>query len=263
MRFYLGTHEVSWLKRVDFPLFVSDRRFRRQKSLPRARCRWALDSGGFTELNMFGQWTVKASDYATRVRRYQNEVGNLDFAAPQDWMCEPDVRKKTGKTTLEHQRLTVENFLRLRDIDPALPFIPVLQGWAADDYMRHIDQYTAAGVDLCAHRVVGVGTVCRRQGTAEGVRIIESIAAQGIAVHAFGFKRRGLSKAAHVLYSADSMAWSFAARRSDPLPGCSHKSCANCIKYATTWRNKTVAQINGQHGGPQSEGEWQLSFGWH
>ena len=36
MLFYLGTHEVSWLRRYSVPLFVSARRLRRIKNPPRA-----------------------------------------------------------------------------------------------------------------------------------------------------------------------------------------------------------------------------------
>lgn len=37
------------------------------------------------------------------------------------------------------------------------------------------------------------------------------------------------------------MAWSYAARRADPLPGCTgHRNCANCLTYATAWRNRIL-----------------------
>lgn len=32
--------------------------------------------------------------------------------------------------------------------------------------------------------------------------------------------------------SADSLAWSFDARRSAPLPDCAHANCATCLRYA-------------------------------
>lgn len=48
--FYLGTHQPQWLGRYDVPMFISRRRLSSRKSLPQARGRWALDSGGFTEL---------------------------------------------------------------------------------------------------------------------------------------------------------------------------------------------------------------------
>lgn len=51
---YLGTNEPSWLWNRDMGqtrLFISRRRFERLKSWKPARSRWALDSGGFTELS--------------------------------------------------------------------------------------------------------------------------------------------------------------------------------------------------------------------
>jgi hypothetical protein len=58
----------------------------------------------------------------------------------------------------------------------------------------------------------------------------------GIRCHGFGVKVRGLRSYAEHLVSSDSMAWSYDARRKAPLPGCPHKNCANCLKYALRWR---------------------------
>src|SRR5690242_3031627 len=97
---------------------------------------------------MYGGWTQSPRDYAAEWKVYRSEIGRLQWIAPQDWMCEPIVLAKTGKTVEEHQRLTVENYLELRSIDPEMPFIPVLQGWHPEDYLRCVDMYHAAGVDL-------------------------------------------------------------------------------------------------------------------
>ena len=42
------------------------------------------------------------------------------------------------------------------------------------------------------------------------------------------------------------MAWSFAARRQPPLPGCElrHINCANCPRYALTWHAKVCASLD-------------------
>jgi hypothetical protein len=61
-------------------------------------------------------------------------------------------------------------------------------------------------------------------------------------IHAFRVKTQGLAAYGHVLTSADSMAWSLDARRSDPLPGHTHKSCANCLAYAASWRDQLLDQ---------------------
>lgn len=235
MRFYLGTHEPLWLERTDVPLFVSFRRFERvRRRLPRALGPWALDSGGFTEIDQHGRWVMGEDEYVEGVRWLAEGVGGLEWAAPMDWMCEPHMVERTGLSVEEHQERTVGNFLRLRDRGP---FIPVLQGWTLPDYERCVGLYEAAGVDLRAEPVVGVGSVCRRQHEAEIGRIVRFLQLDcGLRLHGFGVKRSGLARFGDALASADSLAWSYRARRSDPLPGCTHKSCANCLAFALEWR---------------------------
>ena len=244
-----------WLGLLDVPIFVSRRRLTRRKTFPRALGRWALDSGGFTEISQFGEWQVTPADYITEVRRFRDEVGGMDWASPQDWMCEPMMLEKTGLTVADHQRLTIDSYLELRAAAPDLPFIPVLQGWELGDYLSHIEAYDDAGVDLSSEPVVGLGSVCRRQNTNEAAHIVRAIAAKGIKLHGFGFKLDGLRKIADVLASADSLAWSYGARRQEPLDGCTHKSCANCMKYAMQWRGKVMSAIESPKQ-PALPGQW-------
>lgn len=239
-RFYLGTHEQSWLARPDAPgpLFVSVRRLRRLKTWPKAVHRWSLDSGGFTELSKYGAWRTTAHRYAAEVARTRSEIGSLDWAAPQDWMCEPSMLAKTGLTVADHQERTIDNFIELSTWMPDGVFIPVLQGWRVDDYLRHIDGYDRRGVDLTRYPTVGVGSVCRRGATDQIVRVLGRVRAEiGPRLHGFGVKSGAYASAARHLTSADSMAWSFRARYRDPLPGCQHARCASCIRWASEWRD--------------------------
>lgn len=243
MRFYLGTHNPAWLSRLPVDLFVSHRRLGTMKRLPRAICDWALDSGGFSELSLFGEWRTTPEDYAKSVTRYAAEIGRLQWAAIQDHMCEPHLLAKTGLAVADHQRKTIESCQRLHDLAPDIPWAPVLQGWERDDYLRHLDAYQAAGWDLDTAPVVGVGSVCRRQNVKAVRDLLQDLAADGLRVHAFGFKIQGLSWAGPLLASSDSMAWSFTARRRAPLPGHTHKNCANCPEFALQWRDKVLACI--------------------
>lgn len=255
MRFYLGTHRPSWLLRTDVPLFVSAVQLRGRRTFPRAKGRWALDSGGFSELHLHGRWTVDARTYATEVRRWAAEVGMPDFVAVQDWMCEPFMLRKTGKTIAEHQALTVRSYLELRELAPEIPWMPVVQGWGAPDYLDHVDMYSRASVDLRELAIVGVGSICRRQATAGAVRVIGALWAEGIKLHAFGVKGEGLRRFGDQISSADSMAWSFVARRRPVLmDGCTgHKNCANCLRWALEWRHSRLVD------GPDPQ---QSSFAW-
>lgn len=283
MRFYTGTHMPNWLALIAHPLFVSRRTLARRRKLPRALGPWALDSGGFTQLAQFGAWeyTMRrpllytASDlpttpsgremtladsvsprmYAAEVRRYRDEIGQLDWAAIQDWMCEPSILKQTGSTIAKHQQWTIDNYAELLQIAPDLPWKPVLQGWAAIDYLRHLDEYDRRGFDLRALPSVGVGTMCRRQATGTARRLVMSLKGEGLGLHLFGFKKDGLAGVASFLDardSADSLAWSFCGRRAAPLPGHDrpgpgrprgHINCANCLEYALKWREELLARM--------------------
>ncbi len=259
--FLLGTHQPGWLGKPEIGagrvrLFVSDRRLRVYRKLPVAVAPWACDSGGFTELQKYGRWTVTPSQYVARLRRYRDEIGSLMWAAPQDWMCEPIVINGgvangqrfagTRLSVSEHQYRTVVNYAQLRKLAPDLPIIPVLQGWQPDDYLRCLDLYASLiGLDLTTMPLVGLGSVCRRQGT------VAALHRAGLTrLHGFGFKTLGLQQLAtqpHRLVSADSMAWSDTARklRRPALPACvlaaRHKNCANCLPYALHWRRDVLA----------------------
>jgi hypothetical protein len=70
--FYLGTHQPQWIGDERFagvPLFVSRRTLATRRRLPAAVTDFALDSGGFTELQLHGRWTLTAAEYAAEVRR--------------------------------------------------------------------------------------------------------------------------------------------------------------------------------------------------
>ena len=235
--FYLGTHKAHWLASVNVPLFVSRRTLAPRKTLPRAISNWALDSGGFTEIHTYGRWEMSPADYADQVRRYADEIGKLDWAAPQDWMCEASALAASGLTVADHQRLTVDNFLELRQL-LGMIVAPVLQGWELDDYQRCVDLFTAAGVDLGNEPVIGLGSVCRRGATDEISHIIHSL--YPLNMHAFGVKGRAYAANYDLLTSADSMAWSFQARYDPPMDGCPHQHCNNCPKYALAWRQRML-----------------------
>jgi hypothetical protein len=76
----------------------------------------------------------------------------------------------------------------------------------------------------------------------------------GLNLHGYGIKTLGLEKIAHCLFSSDSMAWSFRARKNPPLPGCTHMNCANCQRYALLWREGVLEIIkkNEQETGSRS-----------
>lgn len=249
-------------------MFVSRNTLRGRAKLPPCAGAFALDSGGFTELQRFGRWSLTESEYVAFVRAVALEYGGrFCWAAPQDWMCEPVVLTggvvggaKFAGTRLsveEHQRLTVENFVRLRRELGGL-VVPVLQGWKVADYWRCQEMYADAGVRLGDEKTVAVGSVCRRQNSSEAAAIMETLAVDGLRLHGFGFKKQGVLRCAGAMASSDSMAWSYAGRkrpnenhghvRRSREPGARGKvgaadDCANCLEYALEWRADLLGAI--------------------
>lgn len=255
--FYLGCHRVSWLSQLSIPLFFSHNVLRgdiRRSDFPAARGPVAIDSGGYSELHAHGRWTIPARVYVAAAHRYAAEIG-VDWLAVQDWMCEPWILAKTGLSVTEHQRRTIESLLELRSLASDLPWAPILQGWQPTDYVEHIAMYADAGIDLTREPIVGLGSVCRRQATRQAAGLVYTLAQHlGAArLHGFGFKTDGLRQIAHLLRSADSLAWSDDGRRQPD--GCDwrpindrgpHRNEANCQRYALAWRQDVLDAMTNQ-----------------
>lgn len=214
MTFYLGTHEPVWLDRTEVPLCVSFARKHRFRRNLRARGRWMLDSGAFSEIARCGRFQTEPQAYAHWAEEIGESVGGIDHAAIQDWMCEPFMLQKTGLSLRQHQLRTVQSYLDLKAIAPSIPWMPVIQGWKADDYFENVlDHLKYGGIDLQQAPRVGVGSVCRRQGTREILDLFRELHGLGLKLHGFGVKTKFLGQGAGLLSSADSLAWSYGKRR--------------------------------------------------
>lgn len=173
--FYPGLHQPHDAAHFD-RCCISIHRLERRKK--RVDCPEVfVDSGAFTKLAKHGCYPEPVETYAAQLHRlWTSGVVRIAVASCQDYMCEPFMLAKTGLTVADHQRLTVERYdalvaelNRLFDGPPPFPVMPVLQGFALGDYLRHIDMY---GDRLTRGMWVGVGSVCKRQGN---VAVIEDL----------------------------------------------------------------------------------------
>jgi hypothetical protein len=215
MKFFIGLHQPSDAKRFD-RAFISVNRVRTRKKTLGIR-EWIMDSGAFTEIAAHGRYRQEVADYAAEINRWTAPGSGLVAAVAQDWMCEPFILEKTGLEVEDHQRLTIERFDALRPLVTGTYVMPVLQGYTAGDYLRHLAQYEDR-LGLGAY--VGVGSVCKRNTDVLSIeRILFAIKLErpDLRLHGFGLKATALGSALvrDALYSADSMAWSFAARRQE------------------------------------------------
>ncbi len=277
-RFYAGASELGFLT-MDVPVpagigfCLSHRRLQRRPRLspfPKARHPWMLDSGSFGYCNA-GEPLPSAESYVAAVRRYDAEIGGLDWAAQQDLMCEPWMLARTGRTVEENQRLNKANFWLLNDLwwraeerdyalrhglDPAgvrfdglrpdlnlTPFRPTLQGWAPDDYRRDVEMWYRAGVNLEEVNVVGMGSVCRRAATKPVRALIEELSGF-LDLHGCGLKTDALRMYGPVLPTSDSHAWSEGTRHETERWPCRHGRVRwerNCPLHAIEWGARVLA----------------------
>lgn len=221
LRFFVGLHHPHVA--AHFPIACISVRaiWGRKKPIPNVEV--LLDSGAFTELNLYGKYRAEVDEYADEIYRlHTSGVVKMAAAVAQDYMCEPFMLAKTGKTVAEHQRLTIERYDALlaamhKRFGPTLPFpiMPVLQGYAPRDYVNHLIAY---GDRLVPKMWVGVGSVCKRNGSPlQIIAVLSAIrcARPDLRLHGFGVKLTSVKNTIvrKLLHSADSMAWSFSARK--------------------------------------------------
>lgn len=209
MRFFVGLHHPADARHF-MRSFVSVNALKARKGdfYPQE---WVLDSGAFSQISTHGHYTMSPEDYAEHVTRW-SRCGTLLAAVAQDWMCEPWIVEKTGLSVAEHQARTLESFYTLTRLT-TVPILPVLQGYAPAEYVQHLRAYR-----FPHGQWVGVGSVCKRNGSPQTIRsVLTTIKAErpDLRLHGFGLKRTALadSRIRDLVWSADSMAWSFAARR--------------------------------------------------
>jgi hypothetical protein len=214
MRFFVGLHQPSDAKHLAAPAFISVNRLRKRKSaFPVGD--WIMDSGAFSTILTHGGYPQGVEEYASQIKRWAGN-GTLLAAVGQDYMCEASMLAITGLSIADHQRLTIERYDALTACDTGGVYVlPVLQGYAPADYVSHIRQY---GDRLTAGMWVGVGSVCKRNGrpgAVESVLLAIKRERPDLRLHGFGLKVTALQSALvrELLETADSMAWSFSARR--------------------------------------------------
>lgn len=212
MRFFVGLHHPHVAGNFD-AAFISVNTIRNRKSAFPSQD-WIMDSGAFTTILKHGGYPHPVSEYAAQIRRWKDN-GNLLAAVSQDYMCEKHMLERTGLTVEEHQRLTIERYDALLAEDTGVYIMPVLQGYTPAEYKNHIAAY---GDRLKPRMWVGVGSVCKRNTNLMAIWMVLSAIKDvrpDLRLHGFGLKKTSLQEPSirNLLYSADSMAWSFAARR--------------------------------------------------
>lgn len=214
-QFYIGLHQPSDAHRFDLCCIHVNRLNTRQKPLG---CKeLLLDSQAFNKLKLYGCYPDSPQVYVDKVHRIRDtQIVAKVVPVTEDYMCEAFMLQKTGLTVADHQRLTIERYDAIRmALDPSLYLMPVLQGYRPDEYVTHLQQYAER---LTLGAWVGVGSVCKRNGDPSKIRDVLYVIKRerpDLRLHGFGVKTTSVDHPVvrDYLYSADSLAWSYAARR--------------------------------------------------
>lgn len=223
-----------------FPLFyslgrVADRRTR----FPARQPLWALDNGAFAAIAS----DAGVPDPAATVATWRHV---LELGARPAWLVAPDCPAHPaalaagGYTPADAVARTVDGYLLAADAGLPVPVVPVITGDTAATFAACLDAYRAAGV-LEPGRLVAVGALVGRprQLVADVLRLTT---AAGVRVHVLGAKGEVLAELrerwTEQVWSADSAAWSYRARRGGIrlAPDCPHPGdCRNCLAWAIAW----------------------------
>jgi len=216
-----------------------------------------MDSGAFQEIYLNGKYTYTIDEYKEAVLRHEPNI-----FVNMDWMCEPNNLRKTNGTIKEHQERSTKNQVKLVNFaeDQGLQFMGTIQGWNPQEYIEHIQKLKEQGL---LTEFLGVGSVCRRGSPNKILYVLKTIAQHipsWVKLHGFGVKTNILNfrETYQILYSCDSMAWSYAGRKAgektigigkslygkeclanNSLTCYRHTDdCANCERYMLKWLNK-------------------------
>lgn len=213
VEFWTGVHHPHNAGKVERAFISINALRRRRGAFPVDR--WILDCAGFKTIELHGGYPEAAELYAEQIKRWSTN-GRLIAAVSQDYMCEPFMLAITGLSVADHQRLTIERYDALLRCDRGGTYLmPVLQGYQPNEYAEHLQMY---GARLGPGAWVGVGSVCKRNGDpARIAEVLLTIKKQrpDLRLHGFGIKKTALESGLvqSLLRTADSMAWSYAARR--------------------------------------------------
>lgn len=205
---YMTLDHVAYINHVENMCWSFKQLRRRKKELPRPLGKFLIDSAGFTELKDHGRYTFTIQEYLDCIRRFKP-----DYFVNMDWMCEPAIIQKTGKSIWYHINATIENYYnmvqKLSEVE-IKQCIPVIQGWEIKDYLYCIERYEKNGLIT---PYMGVGSVCRRGSAREIAKILSIIKGElpNVNLHGFGVKKSVIDLLpSNILYSIDSAAYMFA-----------------------------------------------------
>lgn len=203
-KFYVGMFNLYHCYLFD-KSFVSANRLWKRKSLFEIN-EWIMDSGAFSEIQKHGDFVHEKEEYLDLATKF-----NPLYFVSQDYLVFDGDNEAEIK---EKQKKTIERFSWF--FSKKQNVMPVIHGNTPRQYLDHLKAYNFPN-----GAYVGVGSLVPK-GLGLKTWILEEIKSfrPDLKLHGFGLKKTELcnSRIRELIYSADSMAWSFAARMNGGSP---------------------------------------------
>lgn len=203
-KFYVGMFNLYDCHLFDRS-FVSANRLWKRRSLFKVND-WIMDSGAFSEIEKHGKFIHPKEEYLDVYLKFLP-----DFFVSQDYLV---FSQDSQQVIKNKQRETIERFEWFRSKTDKV--IPVIHGNTPKEYIEHLKAY-----DFPQNAYIGVGSLVPK-GIGLKTWILEEVKSKrpDLRLHCFGFKKTELlnQRIRKLVYSADSMAWSFIARMNGRSP---------------------------------------------
>ncbi len=208
-------HERAYMPELPVMLPASSwaRQGLRAPRLPGHITERAADSGGYVATRRWGGYRYGPGEYVAWLRTF-----GPAWAATMDFCCEPEIAADPAAVRDRQHRTTEMAWRIWRGYrDTPWCWVPTVQGWSVEDYIRHAAELAPLVEEMQAHYGrdsawrVGIGTLCRRADAAmvRSVACVVAAALPGAPLHLWGVKASVLR--AHVelpnVVSADTAAW--------------------------------------------------------
>lgn len=223
VRFFCTLHHIGKAQEMT-PCMVSMRQLRKRVSDLIVPGDWMIDSGAYSELTDFGDHLDEPGEYAANVRRWARCPGGRTqpiVAWSQDYLVTDDALEAVELDVELAQKFSVMRYREILSHGVGEAYLgPVLHGRCWEDYVRHLRMY---GSDIGPRALVGVGSLVPHSRDPDALtEILGAIknVRPDLHLHGFGIKSTALrsERVRWALYSCDSAAWSYQARRNGRNP---------------------------------------------
>jgi hypothetical protein len=174
----------------------------------------AADCGGYVATVRWGEYRYTPDEYVNWLRSWKTTP---TWAATMDFCCERDIATNKSEVMLRQDKTTDMAYLfweQYRDCPWA--WVPTIQGWNVEDYVRHANELKPLVLDMQKHYAdgwrIGIGTLCQRADSRMIRDVVMAVTSElpNMPIHLWGVKLGAFKSndgLPEEVTSMDSAAW--------------------------------------------------------